>query len=372
MKLQLDRGVLFVVLFLLGLGLVQVYSSSFIFAIESYGDGHYFFKRQLVFSALGFAGMLAFANAPWRFVERWGVLLWVIAGLGIAATFVPGLGIKAGGAMRWLKLPLGQRFEPGELLKISLPIVMAVIIARGYQVSWRRSAIRALIVLTPLAMLLRQPDFGTFAICAMVSFFVLFAYGLKWRYILAALVAAVPAFYFVVLNVPYRYARIKSFIDPWADPEAKGFQAIQSMLSFSSGGLWGVGLGQGQGKLFFLPEAHNDFTFAVLGEEMGFLGVVFVLLLYGFLIFRGLQITVRGHSRFDQALALGLTLTLGVTVFVNVGVVMGLLPPKGLSLPFLSYGGSSLVSTCLALGLLLNIERQTRAKPKKSFSGLKI
>jgi cell division protein FtsW len=355
---RLDRGILLAVFGLLGIGLVQVYSSSFIFAIESRGDGLYFFKRQLLLSMLGISCLLIVALSPNQWVQRFGWLLWPVAALGVVATMVPGLGIRAGGAARWINLPGGHVFEPSELLKISLPLLLATYFAKPADAEktspW---LLRAAILIAPLVLVLRQPDFGTFFICCAVMVAMLFAFGLKWRYIIVASIAAVPAFYMLVMRVPYRRARILSFLDPWADPGQRGFQAIQSMLSFQSGGLTGAGLGQGQGKLFFLPEAHTDFTLAVLGEEMGFIGVIVVLMIYGYIVFRGLQFAARSENAYSKCLALGLSVTFAFSVFINAGVVMGLLPTKGLTLPFLSYGGSSLLSTCLLFGLLLNVER---------------
>ncbi|HOY15562.1 MAG TPA: FtsW/RodA/SpoVE family cell cycle protein, partial [Saprospiraceae bacterium] len=195
----------------------------------------------------------------------------------------------------------------------------------------------------------------------------LFAFGLKWRYIIASFAVIIPSFYFLVMTIPYRRARVFAFLDPWSDPEQKGFQVIQSMMSFSSGGLTGSGLGQGQGKLFFLPEAHTDFTMAVLGEEIGFIGFVMVMALYGFIVLRGLQIAVKCQDNFHKALAIGVSITFGISVFINVGVVMGILPTKGLTLPFLSYGGSSLVTLCLMFGLLLNVEKNLHTQRQFPF-----
>jgi cell division protein FtsW len=176
-----------------------------------------------------------------------------------------------------------------------------------------------------------------------------------------------PAFYLLVMRVPYRRDRVLGFLDPWADPEQKGFQVIQSMLSFHSGGITGAGLGQGQGKLFFLPEAHTDFTLAVFGEEMGYVGFLCLLTLYGYVVLRGFQISLKCESIFRKALALGISMTFGLSVFINAGVVMGLLPTKGLTLPFLSYGGSSIVTLCFMFGLLLNLERHLLEEPKNPF-----
>jgi cell division protein FtsW len=359
---RLDRGILLTVFTLLGVGLVQVYSSSFIFAIESRSDGLFFFKKQLIFTFAAIIVLLVTAIIPFRLIQRHGWLLWVIAACGVSATLVPGLGIRAGGAARWLNLPGGIVFEPSELLKISLPLLLATYISRHTPILGKYEwPARACLLGVPLLLTLRQPDFGTFVICSLVFVSVLFAFGLKWRYIVGAIAVAIPAFFIMVMNVPYRRARIMGFLDPWSNMGKEGFQTIQSMLSFQSGGLMGVGLGQGQGKLFFLPEAHTDFTLAVLGEEMGFVGFLGVISLFGYLVFRGLQLAARAEDSFSKVLALGLSLVFGFSVFINVGVVIGLLPTKGLTLPFLSYGGSSLLMTCFLFGLLLNIERNATA-----------
>lgn len=353
----LSSSLFLAIITLLGIGLVQVYSSSFIFAIESYGDGLFFFKRQLIFAVLAMGVLVGTIHIPFRYIEKYGWALWFVATLGVLATYVPGLGVRVGGAARWIQLPFGVRFEPGELLKIAFSIWFASLLCRQEnflgRVKWHWIFVA---LVAPMALLLKQPDFGTFAIIVMVAVTLLFAFGLQWKYIVGAVAVMIPAFYFLVMSVPYRRARVLAFLDPWADPAQKGFQVIQSMLSFHSGGLTGAGLGQGQGKLFFLPEAHTDFTLAVLGEEMGFVGFVLILALYGFVVFRGMQIAVKAEEPFKRALALGLSVTFGLSVFINAGVVMGLLPTKGLTLPFLSYGGSSLVSLCFMFGLILNIE----------------
>lgn len=353
----LSSSLFLAIITLLGIGLVQVYSSSFIFAIESYGDGLFFFKRQLIFALIAFGVLIGTIHIPFRYFEKYGWALWLVATLGVLATYVPGLGVRVGGAMRWIQLPMGIRFEPGELLKIAFSVWFASLLVRKEnflaRVKWHWLLVAMIL---PMVLLLKQPDFGTFAIILMVGVTLLFAFGLQWKYIIASFAVIIPAFYFLVMSVPYRRARVLAFLDPWSDPAQKGFQVIQSMLSFHSGGLTGVGLGQGQGKLFFLPEAHTDFTLAVFGEEMGFIGFVMILALYGFVVFRGIQIAVKAEEPFKKALALGLSVTFGLSVFINAGVVMGLLPTKGLTLPFLSYGGSSLVSLCFLFGLILNIE----------------
>lgn len=353
----LSSSLFLAIIALIGIGLVQVYSSSFIFAIESYGDGLFFFKKQVLFSLMAFAVLIGTIHLPFRYVEKFGWLIWLSAAGLVAATFIPGVGVRVGGAIRWIQLPLGLRFEPAELLKASFCLLFASLMCRQQnflaKLKW---PLLVILVLLPLAFLLKQPDFGSFAIILMVGVGLLFAFGLRWKYILAAATVVLPAVYFLVMAVPYRRARVMSFLDPWSDPASKGFQVIQSMLSFHSGGLTGAGIGQGQGKLFFLPEAHTDFTLAVFGEEMGFIGFLLILGLYGFVVMRGIQIAVKVEEPFKKSLVLGLTLTFALQVFINAGVVMGLLPTKGLTLPFLSYGGSSLVVLCFMFGLILNVE----------------
>lgn len=342
---------------LIGIGLVQVYSSSFIFAIESYGDGLFFFKKQLIFALIAFCVLIGTIHIPFKYIEKFGWLVWVGAAGLVLATFIPGIGVRVGGAIRWIQLPFGVRFEPAELLKVSFSLLFASLICRQQNVLAKvRWPILLLMVVVPMVMLLKQPDFGSFAIILMVGVGLLFSFGLRWRYIAAAATVILPAVYFLVMAVPYRRARVLAFLDPWSDPASRGFQVIQSMLSFHSGGLTGAGLGQGQGKLFFLPEAHTDFTLAVFGEEMGFVGFLVILILYGFVVLRGVQIAVKVEEPFKKSLVLGLTLSFALSVFINAGVVMGLLPTKGLTLPFLSYGGSSLVVLCFTYGLILNIE----------------
>ena len=342
---------------LFGIGLVQVYSSSYIFATESYGDGLYFFKRQLIFTFLAGFVLVVTTQIPFYFYRKWSWVIWPAAFILLCATFIPHVGVRVGGAIRWIQLPLGIRFEPSEVLKIAFSFLFASLVCRHQnQLGKIKWGWIFLMITLPMAILLKQPDFGSFMIISLVFLALLFTFGLNLKWLVALGLAALPALYFIVWHSPYRRARVQAFIDPWSDPAQKGFQVIQSMLSVHSGGLTGQGLGQGQGKLFFLPEAHTDFTMAVFGEEMGFIGLVMLLALYGFVIFRGFQIALKTEDRFKKTLVLGLILTFAISVFINCGVVMGLLPTKGLTMPFLSYGGSSLLVLSFLFGTILNIE----------------
>jgi len=355
------KEVLLILFALIGLGLIQVYSTSFIFAHEKFGDGLYFFKRQAIFAVFGLSLMLVLWRSPGRWIEKWGIYLAPIAIMLLFLTIVPGVGVKVGGAKRWLPGIMGVRIEPCEIYKVALPFLLATFFTYDQERLGRwKWVIRGLCIGLPLLIFMMQPDFGSFMMALLVILTVVFVHGFPWKYLVAAVALATPLFYFLVINVPYRKARIMAFLDPWQDPMGKGFQGIQSMLTFHNGGIAGVGIGDGQGKLFFLPEAHTDFTLAVLGEETGFLGFLILMLFYGYLVVRGLQISNRVESMFLKVLALGLTVCFAYSIMINTGVVLGLLPTKGLTLPFLSYGGASLVMSCVLFGILLNIQKQCR------------
>ncbi len=358
MTKYLSSSLLLTLLALMGVGLVQVYSSSYVFAIEYYNDGLFFFKKQLLFTIIGMAAMMAMIWIPIDKIKKYGWMSWFVASGLIVLTMIPGIGVKVGGAHRWIQVPLGFRIEPAEILKLTFVLLLATFITRYKGFQLKRLFSWSLCIFIPMALVLKQPDFGTFALIMAVGFCLLFAFGLPWAAIIATISVAIPAFYVIVMSVGYRRDRVLAFLDPWSEAHQKGFQVIQSMLSFHSGGLWGSGLGQGQGKLFFLPEAHTDFTLAVLGEEMGFMGLFVVMSLYGFLVFRCFQLSLKTNDKFQKAVCLGIALTFGLTVIINAGMSMGLLPTKGMALPFLSYGGSSLIASCVMFGLMLNLEHE--------------
>lgn len=355
----LTSNLLLVLLALYGIGLVQVYSSSYIFAIDTYGDGLFFFKRQLIFSILSVCAVFIFASIPFSWIQKWGWLAWLVSGGLIVLTLVPGLGIKVGGAARWISAPLGFRFEPSEILKVSFCLFFASLLVRQENFLRRfHWSIILFIVFAPFLILLKQPDFGSFVILSLVGFILLFSFGLRFRALFALFFLAVPGMLYLALSQGYRRNRLLAFLDPWSNAETKGFQVIQSMLSFQSGGIFGNGIGNSQGKLFFLPEAHTDFTLAIFGEEFGLVGFLCLLSLYGFIIHRSFQIIYQTQDKFAKSLVMGLISIFAVSIFINCGVVLGLLPTKGLTLPFLSYGGSSLISIGILFGLILNVEKK--------------
>ncbi|MCB0348426.1 MAG: putative lipid II flippase FtsW [Bdellovibrionales bacterium] len=357
---QLDQPLLLALFLALGIGLVQVYSASYIFAIENHNDGLFYFKKQLLYAGVSALLFLIVYKTPWDWIEKFSKWIWIPLTVLMLATLVSPIAVKVNGASRWLQLPF-FRLQPSEILKIFVPLVWASLFLeyKFQKDNWWKDLIKLVYFLLPIVLLLRQPDFGTFVICCITILSILFSYGMKWRYIFASTATAFIFFIGLIWAVPYRRARLMTFFDPWSDASGSGFQVIQSMMSFYSGGVTGVGLGQGQGKLFFLPEAHTDFTLAVLAEETGFIGLLFVICLYAYIIFKSMQISIQAKTKFQQCVAVGLVSCFSFQVFINMGVTMGILPTKGITLPFLSYGGSSLLGVAILFGLLLNIKRSS-------------
>ncbi|MBS1963304.1 MAG: putative lipid II flippase FtsW [Bdellovibrionales bacterium] len=344
-------------------GLIMVYSSSFIYAQERTGDGFAFIKKQLIFATLGFVAMFVSSRIPYR---KWADHAYLVGGASIAllaVVLVPGVGSRVLGAQRWLRLgPVS--IQPAEIAKFSMILFVA------HQLEKKSAGVRRfvpgvlanfILPMPAMLLLLLQPDFGSTVMITGVIFVLMFLAGVPKRWLGGFVGLGGFAASALILGSPYRRARLMTFLDPWQDPLGKGFQVLQSMLGVHNGSLFGVGLGNGKEKLFYLPEAHNDFIFAVIGEELGFLGIIGVILAYCFFIYRGLKIASdcweNRHDRFGALAATGITLALGLQGFVNMGVVLGLLPTKGLTLPFISYGGSALVVDLFAIGILLNISK---------------
>lgn len=354
-----SRNILLCLFFLVGLGLVQVYSSSFLFAEERYGDGLFFFKKQLLFSLLSFAVFFVVARTPWKYNRHVGMIFWFVSVLALVLTLFPNMSASVGGARRWLTLPFGLRFQPSELLKVTTPFLLAWLLV--LKEKWPLQDLFFWLVpfcalSLPLTILMLQPDFGTVVLLSVTVFALLFVLGMRWLYVSVFSVLMSAVLLLIVKAELYRSARLSAFLNLWDDPLGKGFQIIQSLLGVHSGALFGSGLGKGQIKLFFLPEAHTDFSFAVLAEETGFIGIFLVLSLYGFLIYSGWSVSVKLNDYYEKILSFCLVFVFALSVFVHCAVNLALLPAKGLALPFLSYGGSSLLCVFLLFAFLLSLD----------------
>ena len=364
---EYDQAILLVVIALTCLGVVMVYSASAVMADKRYHDGFYFLKRQGGFALIGTAIMLITMQIDYHVWRSW---TWQLLGLSLlllVAVLVPGLGGNAGGSSRWLRLIPGLRFQPSEMVKIAFIIYMAFAIERKQDKikTFGRGFISYMFVLLALLILLLcQPDFGSAVTLFLVAITMLFAAGTRKTYIISIFLLSLPFFYLLVMKVAYRRRRIMAFLDPWQDPQNTGYQIIQSLMGLGLGGLFGKGLGEGTQKLFYLPEAHTDFILAVIGEEFGFVGILVVVGLFFVLIERSLRVAMEAEDSFGRFLALGIAVLIGIEAVVNMGVVTGLLPTKGLALPFVSYGGSSLLLSLFAVGVVLNIS--SYRKPKAS------
>lgn len=357
MKKHMDYALLISIIGLVVIGIIMVYSSSAVFAQERMGDAYFFLKKTVIFSLLGFGLLVAASRVPYNIYCKscyW--ILGVTLLLLLLVSFSP-LGATIAGAHRWLRLgPLS--FQPSEFAKL------AVIIFLAYSLEKKAEKIKTFtlgflfhIGVCGFFMLLimYQRDLGATFTMGAIAWMLMFVAGVRWLYLFSMMLVALPGVYYAISSVGYRRQRILSFLNPWDDQYGSGFQMIQSFVAFSEGGVFGKGLGEGRQKLFYLPEAHTDFIFSVIGEEVGLIGVLVVIALFAMFIYRGIKIALGASNTFGQYLAFGITLYIGLQAIFNFCVVMGLLPTKGLVLPFISYGGSALLITLLASGILLNI-----------------
>ncbi|MBN2538812.1 MAG: putative lipid II flippase FtsW [Deltaproteobacteria bacterium] len=352
-----DVALLLVTISLVVIGTVMIYSSSSIIAMEKYGDGYYFIKKQILFVLLGFGVMAGISRLPYRWWKRLAYPGMLISIALLALLIIPGFGTKVSGATRWLRAG-GVSFQVSELVKIMLVVFLAHYLTKkiGRMKEFSRIFLVPLVMLMIiLGLVLCQPDFGAAVIMVVVFMLMFYLAGSRIVYLAGLVAAVIPVGVVLIIHESYRMQRLMSFLNPWEDPANTGFQIIQSFISFGSGGAFGVGLGSGMQKLFYLPEPHTDFILSVIAEEGGFVGVVVVLALFCFLIFRGFLISFHCSDLFGMLLASGLTTVIALEAFINMAAVMGLVPTKGLVLPFLSYGGTSLMMCMATVGILLNI-----------------
>ncbi len=344
---------------LLCIGVVMIYSSSSIYAWEKYGDSFYFLKRHLYFLIVGLIGTFLAMIIDYRIFRKYArVFLWVALFL-LVLVLIPGLGREVSGARRWFRFKFIS-FQPSELANLALIVYIADFICRkGDKIkSLLKGFFPPVCALGAVVFLiLLQPDLGTTIALGSVVLIMLFVAGVRSKYILNLILCSLPAVYLLVFSVPYRRARILAFLNPWLDPKGSGFQIIQSQIAIGSGGIFGVGLGHSKQKLFYLPAAHTDFIFSIIGEELGLIGTLGIIVLFMLFIQQGLKIIKNAQDKFGYFLALGLVLMVTLKAIVNIGVSCGVFPTKGLPLPFISYGGSSLIFDMVSLGILINIAR---------------
>jgi cell division protein FtsW len=360
---QVDFWLVGAVLVLVGLGLVMVFDASYFLGAERFGDPFALIRRQTIF--LCGAAVVAFALSrvdPLQ-LRRFAYPALFATLFLLLLVLVPGIGQVRGGARRWISLGLFA-FEPSELLKPVFVVYLAHSLTRKRDRihSFTYGVLPHLVVVgVPILLLLAQPDFGASAVLAFVTAAMLFAGGARVAQLAALGLAALPPAVALIWSSPYRWDRVTAFLDPWRDPLGNGFQLVQSFLAFGSGGVLGAGLGNGKQKLFYLPEGHTDFIFSLIGEELGLVGAVLVLVCFGVLAMRGFRIATRSRDSFSSLLAFGLTFLIVGQAMLNVAVALGLLPTKGMPLPFVSYGGSAMLAAGLQIGVLLALSREARS-----------
>jgi cell division protein FtsW len=378
-KHSFDTGLIIIVLILVGFGIIMVYSSTFILSSEKYGgDPYYFLKRQALSAAVGMAAMAITMIIDYR---RWRPLslpLMVVSACLLAALFIPQL--SAGSDVRrWLKVPLLNQFQPSEVAKFALILYTADFLARkGEELKRIPKGIAPYLIASGglIFLIVKQPNFGTAAIIVTILLLLWFMGGASTTGLLIAGATAGGAVTALALATPHSLERIKTFLNPLSDPEGSGYQISQSIRAIGAGGLWGAGLGEGKEKFFYLPALHTDFIFANVGEELGFVGCFALIALYAAVSFKGLKVALTTEDLFGSLLAAGITSLIGWQAAINIGVTVGLVPTTGVTLPFVSSGGSSLVSFLGGIGLLLSIsrhgsEKREILKKRRGYSALR-
>ena len=352
-----DSILLAAVLFLVGIGTVMIFSSSSALAFQRYGNSYFFLQKQVIYALIGSIAMIIACNIPITIYKYLAYPSLLISLICLLTLFLPGWGYTAGGATRWLRL-WGLSFQPSELARFSLILYLA------YSISKKQKKIQefsigflphAFVVGIFLLLIALQPDFGSVVIMAIMAIMMLFAGGVRFIHLFTCFLAMLPAGYYLVVNAPYRLKRIMTFLNPWEHELDSGYQIIHSLMAFGSGGIFGKGIGRGYQKLFYLPEPHTDFIFSVVGEELGLIGVILIICLYILILWRGYYLAIKTNNLFASYLAIGFTTAISLQVCINLSVTLGLLPTKGLTLPFLSYGGTSLIINMVTIGILMNI-----------------
>jgi cell division protein FtsW len=345
------------ILALISIGIIMIYSSSAFYAEKNFGSPYYFIIRQLAALVVGIVMLRIAIKLPYENYKKLTPILMILTLLFMLIVLVPGIGRQVGGARRWIRF-FGIGFQPSEILKLTLIIWVAGFLNRkkellGY---FSRGLLPSFLVTGIFCfLLLLQPDFGTAALICITLLLMIFAAGGKTFHMIGSLVGIATMGVFLVFSNVYRMRRVTGFLDPWADPLDSGFQLVQSFIAFGTGGIFGRNLGNSRQKLFFLPEGHTDFIFSILAEETGFIGILLVIILVSLLMLKGLEISLHCPDDFGRNLAFGITSLIFLQTVFHIGVVIGLLPTKGIPLPFISYGGSSLVLCMFMVGILINI-----------------
>ena len=354
---RIDKMLFMPVIGLTILGLILIASTSYVMAGENLGDRYFYLKRHLMYLSISFAAFYIAQRVKVQGLRKLALPLFILAVLLLLLTITSPLGSYAGGAYRWLKIG-GFRFQPSEFARLAMILFTAHIITNKEAriTQFKQGLLQPLLAVLIISMLvLCEPDFGSAVSIGITGLALLYIGGARFKHLFGFLAVSLPFACYAVMGSAYRRERLLAFLNPWEDPMDRGFQIIQSLVAIRSGGFFGQGIGDGMQKFFYLPEAHTDFTFAILAEELGFLGVAGVIVLFFMFLMRGMFIAARSKNRFEALVAAGIVFSIAIQAITNMGVVMGLLPTKGLTLPLISFGGTSLLITYASIGILNRI-----------------
>ena len=361
----MDFTLLITIILLLGIGLVMLLSASSPSALADTGDSYYYFKRQLIFAILGVVAMFAISKIDYRFYQKFYIHSYVISIILLVAVLLVGREIN--GAQRWIYLTETFSFQPSEMVKFLIIVFYAGILVKNRDdlPKFKNGFLKHFFWVLPIiGLLLLQPHFSASVVILGIVVVMMLVAGCKFRHFLTAGSILIPIVIVLVVLEPYRLQRVLTFLDPWQDATGDGWQVIQSLYAIGSGGLFGVGLGDSTQKYLYIPEPHNDFIFSIIGEELGFLGCVLIILLFGVFIWRGILIAMKSPDMFGSLMAIGITALIAIQVIINIAVVTSSMPATGMPLPFFSYGGTALFIILCEMGVLLNISRASAKNNK--------
>ncbi len=363
-SLEPANVIMYLVTTLLVIGIIMVYSTSSAKTAEGAGSMNIIFLKHVTWIIIAITGMLIMMKTDYHHLQRYSMVILIVALAGLVVVLIPEIGAKINGSRRWIRAGIFG-YQPSEFAKLAMIIFLSGYIAKNREkmATFAKGFVVPIILIGVVSLLiLKQPDFGTAMFITVVSFILLMTGGTRIIYVIFTLIASIPHIYHIYINkfpTTYQYDRVLAFIDPWKDPMGSGYQIIQSWIALGSGGIAGLGLGEGRQKLFFLPMSDNDFIFSIIGEEFGFIGTTCIIIMFVLFAWQGMRICKTAPDAFGFFLALGITASIALQAAINVAVVTGSMPTKGLPLPFISTGGSSILLSLLGVGILLNIARQS-------------
>lgn len=361
MRTEFDGVVFYTTMLLVFIGIIMVFSASFIQSSFKHHDSYHFLKKNVIYAIFGFVAMIVTSNIDYVFWKKNSKTIGIIAVILLVLVLTP-LGIEANGAKRWLGVG-GASIQPAEVAKFATIIITAKLIEKNYDniKSFRKGILPLLLVPSLFfALIIKQPNLSTAGTIILVTFVMLFVAGMNMKFVVAMIVTGFALFVALVIAAPYRLARVTSFLDPFQDPLGKGYQVIQSLYALGSGGLFGLGLGKSRQKYFYIPEPQNDFIFAIIGEELGLIGCIVIIMLFVILVYRCIRIALKTSNVFACMVVIGIGAQIGIQAALNIAVATSSMPATGVALPFISYGGTSLTIFMAAIGIVLNISKHVK------------